>query len=152
MRSRLFPAVAALAFGVAGAVHAFQPFTPQVDTTSLPAAAQTWTEPNPLRGNPEAAAIGRSAFNQTCAHCHGADANGSRAPAPDLRRLGAACRRIKDEALHARCLADADAFFIKSVRYGKQKFGIVHMPPWEGVLSPELVWSLRSFVETAPMR
>ena len=46
--------------------------------------------------------------------------------------------------------SDADHFFIQSVRYGKQKFGIVHMPPWDGVLEPALVWSLRSFVETAP--
>ena len=36
------------------------------------------------------------------------------------------------------------------MRYGKQKFGIVHMPPWEGLLAPELAWALRSFVETAP--
>lgn len=60
------------------------------------------------------------------------------------------CRRIQDAALRQRCQGDADAFFIKSVRYGKQKFGIVHMPPWEGLLAPELAWALRSFVETAP--
>ena len=77
---------------------------------------------------------------------------GSRSPAPDLRRISKGCRRIQDEALRERCLADGDAFFIKSVRYGKQKFGIVHMPPWEGVISPELAWALRSFVETAPAR
>ena len=73
-----------------------------------------------------------------------------RSPAPDLRRIGMACQRVKDPALHQRCLSDADHFFVKSVRYGKQKFGIVHMPPWDSVLEPTLVWSLRSFVETAP--
>ncbi|MBV8248679.1 MAG: c-type cytochrome [Comamonas sp.] len=140
------------ALALAGQAQAFEPFAPQVDTAPLPPAARTWTEPNPLRGNQEAMAIGRSAFNQTCAHCHGMDANGSRSPAPDLRRMGAGCKRIADDALRQRCLADADAFFIKSVRYGKQKFGIVHMPPWDGVLSPELVWSLRTFVENAPAR
>lgn len=143
---------AALAALAASAAQAFQPFTPQVDASALPPAAHTWAEPNPLRGNPDAIAIGRQAFNQTCAHCHGADANGSRSPAPDLRRMGLGCKRIGDEALRQRCLADTDAFFIKSVRYGKQKFGITHMPPWEAVLSPELVWSLRSFVENTPLR
>ncbi len=132
--------------------HAFKVVTPQVDTSTLPPAAQTWNEPNPLRGNQEATVIGRSAFNQACAQCHGADANGSRSPAPDLRRMGAGCKRIADDTLRQRCQGDADAFFIKSVRYGKQKFGIVHMPPWEGVLTPEVVWSLRSFVENAPMK
>lgn len=24
------------------------------------------------------------------------------------------------------------------------------MPPWEGVISPELSWALRSYIETAP--
>lgn len=141
----------ALALALAApAAHAFDAFTPQVDTSALPAVAQGWAEPNPLRGNPDAIAVGRAAFNQTCAHCHGADANGSRAPAPDLRRIGVGCRRIDDAALRARCMADADAWFVRSVRQGKQKFGIVHMPPWDGYLSPELVWSLRSFVENAP--
>lgn len=125
---------------------------PQVDISALPAQAQTWTEPNPLRGDARAAAIGQTAFNQSCAHCHGENANGSRSPAPDLRRLGRACLRIEDTALRQRCQGDADAFFIKSLRYGKQKFGIVHMPPWDGVIPPELAWALRSFVETAPMR
>ena len=131
------------------AAHAFEVVKPQVDTGALPAAAKTWDEPNPLRGNKDAVVIGRSAFNQACAQCHGADANGSRSPAPDLRRMGIGCRRIQDEALRQRCMGDADAFFIKSVRYGKQKFGIVHMPPWEGVLTPEVAWSIRSFVENA---
>ena len=139
----------ALAF-MAPVAHAFDAFTPQADTSALPASARTWAEPNPLRGNADAITLGRATFNQTCAHCHGADANGSRAPAPDLRRIGQGCRRIEDAALRARCTADADAWFVQSVRYGKQKFGIVHMPPWEGHLGPELVWSLRSFVESAP--
>ena len=129
---------------------AFEIVRPQVDTAGLPAAAKTWEEPNPLRANKDAIAIGRSAFNQACAQCHGADANGSRSPAPDLRRMGRGCRRVQDMALRARCMGDADAFFIKSVRYGKQKFGIVHMPPWEGILEPEVVWAVRTFVENAP--
>ncbi len=131
-------------------VQAVEQVAPRVDTAPLPAQAQTWQEPNPLRGNAQAAVIGRQAFNQSCAVCHGQDANGTRAPAPDLRRMGGRCNRIGDAALRERCQGDADAFFIKSVRYGKQKFGIVHMPPWDGVIGPELAWALRSFVETAP--
>ena len=132
--------------------EAMEQIAPQVDTTALPDQARTWQEPNPLRGNPRAAVIGQQAFNQSCARCHGENANGARSPAPDLRRMGSRCKRIEDPALRQRCLGDADAFFIKSVRYGKQKFGIVHMPPWEGMVSPELAWALRSFVETAPLK
>ena len=123
---------------------------PDVDTSALPSIAPGWAELNPLRGNADAARIGGAVFNQTCARCHGENANGSRSPAPDLRRIGMACQRVMDPALRQRCQSDADHFFVKSVRYGKQKFGIVHMPPWDSVLEPALVWSLRSFVETAP--
>lgn len=123
---------------------------PDVDTSGLPAIAPGWAEVNPLRGNAEAARVGGLTFNQTCARCHGENANASRSPAPDLRRVGTACARVKDTALRQRCQSDADHFFVQSVRYGKQKFGIVHMPPWDSVLEPALVWSLRSFVETAP--
>lgn len=130
--------------------QAYEVVRPDVDSSSLPAAARTWDEPNPLRNYKDAAAIGRTVFNQACAQCHGTDANGSRSPAPDLRRMGFGCRRVSDTTLRARCMADADAFFIKSVRYGKQKFGIVHMPPWDGVLAPELAWAVRTFVESAP--
>ena len=146
----LTPAAWLLGMGLALNVQAIERVAPQLDTSALPAQARTWAEPNPLRGNAQAIAIGQAAFNQSCAVCHGQDAIGTRSPAPDLRRIGMGCRRIQDAALRQRCQGDADAFFIKSVRYGKQKFGIVHMPPWEGLLAPELAWALRSFVETAP--
>jgi hypothetical protein len=123
---------------------------PQVDTSGLPALAQGWANINPLRGNAQAVSVGREAFNQSCARCHGENANGSRSPAPDLRRIGMTCRKVKDPELNQRCQSDADYFFVKSVRYGKQKFGIIHMPPWDAVLDPTLVWSLRTYVENAP--
>lgn len=126
------------------------PIAPKVDMATLPAIAGGWAEINPLRGNANAIIVGREAFNQACAACHGVDANGSRSPAPDLRRMGRGCQRVQDTALRQRCQSDADHFFVKSVRYGKQKFGIVHMPPWEGVLDPALIWSIRTFVENAP--
>ena len=145
-------ALGLLALGFALNAQAMERGPPQVDTSPLPPSAHTWSEPNPLRGNAQAIVIGQAAFNQSCAHCHGVNANGSRMPAPDLRRLGTRCKRITDDALRERCQGDADAFFIKSVRHGKQKFGIVHMPSWEGVVSPELAWALRSYVETAPLK
>ena len=148
---RLPAALLALALAAAPAL-AIERVAPQVDTAALPASARTWAEPNPLRGDATAIALGHSAFNQSCARCHGQDANGARSPAPDLRRLGLGCRRIQDTALRQRCQGDADAFFIHSVRYGKQKFGIVHMPPWEGVIAPELAWALRSYIESVPPR
>lgn len=141
-----------LGFVLAAPVAAWAdaPVAPKVDTSPLPAIAGGWAEINPLRGNPAAITVGRAAFNQACAACHGTDANGTRSPAPDLRRMGRSCGRLQDPALRQRCQSDADHFFVKSVRYGKQKFGIVHMPPWEGVLEPSVVWSLRTFVENAP--
>lgn len=147
-------AIAAIALAAFLSCNAWavERIAPEVDTSQLPPQAQSWQEPNPLRGNAQAAAIGHTAFNQSCARCHGDNANGSRSPAPDLRRMGSRCKRIEDAALRQRCQGDADAFFIKSVRYGKQKFGIVHMPPWEGLISPELAWALRTFVEDAPMQ
>ena len=46
---------------------------PSVDTSSLPRLAPGWAEINPLRGNAQAVEIGRDAFNQACAQCHGSD-------------------------------------------------------------------------------
>lgn len=123
---------------------------PRVDTSALPTLAPGWAEINPLRGNAQAVIVGREAFNQACARCHGQDANGSRSPAPDLRRIGLFCKRVKDDALNRRCQSDADHFFVNSVRFGKQKFGVLHMPAWDSTLDPTLIWSLRTFVENAP--
>lgn len=130
--------------------HALTAIAPVVDTSALPALQPGWASVNPLRGHPEAVAVGRTAFNQSCAVCHGQDADGSRAPAPDLRRIGRACLRVSDPALRQRCDSDADYFFLKSVLKGKNKFGIEHMPAWEGVLEPAVIWSIRSYIERAP--
>ncbi len=124
------------------------PTAPAVDSSGLPALSAVWAEQNPYRGNERAAEVGRQAFNQACASCHGADADGARAPAPDLRRLGRSCRRVTAPQWRQRCVEDVDYYFRKSVMQGKVKAGIEHMPPWEGVLSPELVWAIRTFVES----
>lgn len=137
----------------AGAAHAIEAQAPDVDVSALPPQHGQWLEDNPYRGDAAAIEIGRSAFNQSCARCHGTDADGHAAPAPDLRRLGRSCGRIADAGLRQRCTRDVDHYFLGSVRKGKVKVGVVHMPAWDAVLAPEVVWAIRSFVESrAPGR
>lgn len=131
-------------------------YPPSVDYSALPPLGKGWRETNPYRNVPEALPIGRIAFNQSCARCHGADAATNAAPAPDLRNLDKGCRRIADAAIKARCMADNDAFFAKSVRDGKIIVGVMHMPPWREVLPQELAWAIQAFIEaqarTTPIR
>ena len=124
---------------------------PDVQAASLPALGTSWLATNPYRNQPvadEARAIGRDAYNQACARCHGVDASTNAAPAPDLRKLDRGCRRITEPALKARCQADNDAYFARTVRQGKVILGVTHMPPWQGVLSQELAWAIQVFIES----
>lgn len=121
---------------------------PTVDASGLPPLSKDWLETNPYRGNAEIAEIGHQIFSQTCQHCHGPDADGSRAPAADLRRLDAYCIRIEDASLRDWCLRDVDAYFLKSIRHGKKFVGTVHMPAWEGVLNQEQMWAIKTYIET----
>lgn len=124
---------------------------PTVDPGPLTRLGPTWLEANPYRGGPlagDAVTLGRATFAQTCARCHGADASTNAAPAPDLRNLDRACRRIADASIKAQCIADNDAFFARSVRRGKVILGVTHMPPWEGVLPQELAWAIQLFIES----
>jgi mono/diheme cytochrome c family protein len=125
---------------------------PQYDRKLLPPVGPVWQDSNPYRGHAAAETVntvGRSIFNQSCARCHGPDADGSLA-APDLRLIGRFCQRVPEPELKRRCLADADHHFSASVRYGKVRVGITHMPPWDQTLPQEAIWALRSFVESAP--
>ena len=124
---------------------------PQVDASRLPVLGVAWSAANPYRGQPaasDAVALGRDAYNQACARCHGADASTNAAPAPDLRNLDRGCRRIADTELKAWCQRDNDAYFAKSVRGGKVIVGVTHMPPWDGVLKQELAWAIQLFIES----
>jgi mono/diheme cytochrome c family protein len=121
---------------------------PDVDSSRLPKLGQTWLATNPYRGNAEAIGVGQLTYGQTCARCHGADASTNAAPAPDLRRLNAFCRRIENVELKAACMRDNDAYYSKTVRQGKTIVGVVHMPAWEPVLSQELIWAVQSFIES----
>lgn len=143
---KLFPLFCAVLFSAA--VHASEvAVAPDVAPDGLASLGETWLEANPYRGQPAAVSVGRAAYNQACARCHGADAATNAAPAPDLRQINRYCRRIDDAELNAACMRDNDAWFAKSVRYGKVIVGVTHMPPWQGVLKQELAWAIQTFIE-----
>ena len=119
---------------VAGGAIAHGDVTPQaVDTTGLKPVGADWLKANPYRADKTAIRIGSSAFNQNCARCHGLEAI-SGGIAPDLRYLPAA-----DEG---------DEIFLPRIRHGATRDGRVYMPPFEGTLSQEAMWAIRTWLET----
>ena len=144
LRAALFAASVSLAT----AALAHGDVTPQaVDTRDLPQLGQQWREENPYRGDDKAVRIGSSAFNQNCARCHGIDAI-SGGIAPDLRRLDNDCATQRDAKKKAACVKENDQFFSTAVRNGRTRNGAVYMPPFQGVLSQEAVWAIKSYIET----
>lgn len=120
--------------GVAGDVRAHGDTVPQaVDTTGLDPLGDKWRDVNPYRGNPKAIEIGKSAYNQNCARCHGLEAV-SGGIAPDLRYLDKA--DLGDEWYKER-------FIGGSVRNGN-----VYMPPFGEILGQEAGWAIRSYLDT----
>lgn len=106
-----------------------------VDTTGLPPLGTDLQPENPYRETPDyglAQHIGDRAFNQNCARCHGLGAV-SGGIAPDLRLL---------------VPGDDDGYFISRVMAGSIRNGITYMPPFEGVLSQEAIWAIRSWLDT----
>ena len=138
------------AAALTGAVMAHGNVTPQaVDTHTLPQLVGGWLSDNPYSaGNAkdEAIRVGSSGFNQNCARCHGLEAI-SGGIAPDLRRLDAECFDLQDEA-RANCIKDFEAYFIKTVRGGRTRDGRVYMPPFEGILSQEALWAIKTYLES----
>ena len=149
MRKLLLILSACLFSGLAGANEVA--VAPTVKPDGLPVLGETWLEANPYRGNPLAVSIGQTAYGQTCARCHGAEASTNAAPAPDLRQLNRFCRRITALDLKAACMRDNDAYFAKTVRHGKIIVGVTQMPPWQGVLKQELAWAIQMFIESRAM-
>ena len=108
--------------------------TPQpVDTGNLKKIGDQWVDSNPYRGNSDAIRIGHTAFAENCARCHGIDAV-SGGIAPDLRRLPTG--------------DDGDGIFQERIRHGSIRNGVTYMPPFEGILSQEAAWAIRSWLET----
>lgn len=127
--------VAALSIGVAApAVFAHGDVVPQaVDTTGLKNLGADFQKANPYRKDKTAIRIGDSAYNQNCARCHGLGAV-SGGIAPDLRYLP-----LGD---------DGDEVFLQRIRRGSVRDGRVYMPPFEGILSQEAMWAIRTWLET----
>ncbi len=145
-RIHLAALAAAALFQVSAWAHG--DVTPQaVDTSSLPALGDQWRSENPYRRNDAAIKVGSSAYNQNCARCHGLEAI-SGGIAPDLRKLDNECATLKDERKKAACVKDVDDYYAGSVRRGKVRNGAVYMPPFEGILNQEAVWSIKAYLET----
>ncbi len=114
--------------------------TPQaVDTTGLPELGEEWKETNPFRENSDikdlAITIGSSAYNQNCARCHGLEAV-SGGIAPDLRALA------EDY--------DSDSWYVERVRNGAVRNDRVYMPKFEGLISQEGLWAIRTYIDSLP--
>jgi cytochrome c-550 PedF len=145
---------ASLALLLAGAcsqVLAHGDVVPQsVDTSTLPQLGPKWLESNPFSTGPaskEALRIGTSAYNQNCARCHGLEAI-SGGVSPDLRKLDRDCNDLADAAKKNACFKEMDEYFVATVRRGRTRDGRVYMPPFEGTLTQEAIWSIKTYLET----
>jgi len=139
---------AALGLACAGLSWSHGDVTPQaVDTKGLPELGKDWRAENPYRGNATAIKIGTSAYNQNCARCHGIEAI-SGGIAPDLRKIDNDCATLKDAPKKAACLKEIDDFFLTTVRHGRTRNGAVYMPPFEGTMNQEAIWSIKAYLET----
>jgi cytochrome c-550 PedF len=137
-----------LGLGSLTCAHAHGDVTPQpIDTSELPSLGSEWRTENPYSGNAIAIRIGTSGFNQNCARCHGLEAI-SGGIAPDLRRLDNDCAPMSDATQRKACKAEMDEYFVSTVRAGRTRNGAVYMPPFEGVLSQEAMWTIKSYLET----
>lgn len=141
----------ALSWGAVGAAWAHGDVTPQpVDTSTLPQVGQKWLDDNPYNkgsARTEAIRIGASGYNQNCARCHGLEAI-SGGIAPDLRMLDTECTAMADEAKKNACMQEVNDYFIGTVRRGRTRDGRVYMPPFEGMLSQEALWAIKTYLES----
>ncbi len=132
-RPRLAALVSSLILAAAaGTAAAHGDVTPQaVDTKDLPQLGNDWKPENPYN----------------CARCHGLEAV-SGGIAPDLRKMDNECATLKDAKKKAGCVKDVDEYYAASVRKGKVRNGAVYMPPFDGILQQEAVWSIKAYLET----
>lgn len=145
----LFLFICSLIFGTSS-LFAHGNVTPQaVDTSTLPPTGADWLPENPYRtqNTAEAIKIGSSGYNQNCARCHGLEAI-SGGVAPDLRKLHTDCDGLADAKKKAACYKDIDGYYIMTVRNGRVRNGAVYMPPFEGVLQQEAIWSIKTYLES----
>lgn len=67
--------------------------------------------------------------------------------APDLRMFDGDCAGMKDPAQKDACFQEMDDYFTATVRRGRVRDGRVYMPPFEGTLTQEAIWAIRSYIE-----
>jgi len=121
-----------------------------VDTSTLPQLGPKWLDDNPYSkgdAHKEALRIGTSAYNQNCARCHGLEAI-SGGISPDLRKIDNDCADLADQAKKSACYQEINEYFVATVRRGRARDGRVYMPPFEGILSQEAIWSIKTYLET----
>ncbi len=146
-RSRQAALLAGLALAT-GLAFGHGDVTPQaVDTKDLPPLGEQWKAENPYRQNDKAIKVGTSAYNQNCARCHGLEAI-SGGISPDLRKIDSDCTGLGDPAKKEACFKEMDDYFLATVRRGRVRDGRVYMPPFEGTLSQEAIWAIRTYIET----
>jgi len=104
-----------------------------MDTEGLPPLGDKWLTENPYRGNPLAIKIGETGYSQNCARCHG---------------LGAVSGGFSPDLRYSERGADGDEIFIDKTRRGIVRNGAVYMPKFEGILSQEGMWAIRSWLDT----
>lgn len=115
-------------------VSAHGDVSPQpVETEGLESLGVEWHVENPYKDNDRAIEIGASAYNQNCARCHGLEAK-SGGIAPDLRELPPG--------------KEGDEWFIYRVRNGAVRNNVTYMPKFEGILSQEAMWAIKSWLDT----
>lgn len=124
---------------ISNQLYAHGDVVPQtVNTDGLEPLAE-WLEENPYRGNEKAIEIGASGYLQNCARCHGLEAV-SGGITPDLRKLNDEFDWVDK--------AESDAWYIMRARQGAVVDGRIYMPPFEGILSQEAMWAIRSYLDT----
>ncbi|RXK13182.1 cytochrome c-550 PedF [Halarcobacter mediterraneus] len=105
----------------------------KVDTQGLPEIGyDVYT--NPFSGNEKAIEVGKTAYNQNCARCHGLEGK-SGGIAPDLRLL----------------TDGDDEYFAGMVRAGVVRNDNVYMPPFpDDIIPNSALWAIYSYLETLP--
>jgi cytochrome c-550 PedF len=107
-----------------------------MNTEGLPPLGDKWLTENPYRGNPLAITIGETGYSQNCARCHG---------------LGAVSGGFSPDLRYSERGADGDELYISKTRSGIVRSGAVYMPKFEGILSQEGMWAIRSWLDTKAM-
>ena len=104
-----------------------------VDTKGLESLGDEWRATNPYSGNATAIKIGKTAYDGNCARCHGLNAV-SGGLSPDLRHIPPG--------------AEGDEWYLAPTREGVIRNDVEYMPAFEGIISQEAMWAIRSWLET----